>query len=865
MEPQNCRFWLAVTRCNLIDEETLRRFWESIPPEKRTLDGVDRRMARAAVQAGKLTIWQAQQILAGRWMGLRIGKYVLLDLIGQGGMGRVYLARDTRLHRPVAIKILSRERMSNPRALARFRREAKVGAQLQHENLVRIYDEGEALGVHYLVMEYIEGKNVARLVSEMVRIPPPAAADIARQVALGLQHLHEKGLLHRDVNPMNILVDNHGTAKLTDLGLAIDLEDAEDQVTRDGATVGTFDYISPEQARHPRSIDIRADIYSLGCTLYHMIAGHVPFPVPTLAEKLYAQQTMQPEPLQHQVPEVSRELDEIVQKMMRKLPEERYAQPRDVARALEPHAQRLGEVASASTIDQPAAEMDLFSSTPAPAQEKAPPGDSQLVAAVVEEGAGSGAESERSGAGAGADDSDPLDFISRIDFGLEPGLGSNTTTSGQEWKRPELPKIPRPVVLGIAGVLGVLLLATGLVILLRSGGDDRTGSAGKTQGVPAVSGSQRTASPGGLGSEKERPFLVYYHQDQTEQSEATIEDAIRRAMGRLAEIRVRGKGRIIIPRMSGAQRITRDLTMRAAEGAAPTLVLSMDGTHPWLLVSGNARLTLSNLDIVAESAAETRASGVPSSLIEADGSVLIQRCTFTARGKAPLQHVLMAGGRSTEITGCWFRGFDQPLRFDAFPDTTRVIRDCLFVRDRTSEAQSSWAVRLSPKTRPGTAGRPRSLVMERSTFVGLGAMLLDPVVPGAPFEIVLQSSAVRSPRLIGWGGTMREMDALLKWQGLSNRYEISGERWVTIPSAKQDAANPEPANLPTFAQGARSEQKSEAVAIPFFSPRLDESSEAGDFRMMQEPGDRIGIDPSQVGAPRGDEIGSSASSATTLR
>ena len=141
-------------------------------------------------------------------------------------------------------------------------------------------------------MEYIEGKNVGQLLAEGGPMPPATAAKIARQVALGLQHAHEKGLIHRDVNPQNILVTRDGTAKLTDLGLALDLGDQEEMVTRDGATVGTFDYIAPEQARHSRAVDTRSDIYSLGCTLYHMISGQVPFPGPSLPEKLYAHQTL---------------------------------------------------------------------------------------------------------------------------------------------------------------------------------------------------------------------------------------------------------------------------------------------------------------------------------------------------------------------------------------------------------------------------------------------------------------------------------------------------------------------------------------------------------------------------------------------
>jgi serine/threonine-protein kinase len=335
VDPQTSRFWQAALQSGLIDVDGLRGCWEGLPPEKRVADQLDRRLARQAVQAGLLTLWQAQQLLAGRSMGFKIDRYVLLDMIGQGGMGRVYLARDSRLNRRVALKILSPERVNNPRAIARFQREARVGAQLQHENLVRIYDEGEANGKCYLVMEYIEGRNIGSIIQEKGPIRPSMAARLVRQVALGLQHAQLKGLIHRDVNPYNILVTKDGAAKLTDLGLAIDLTE-QVQVTRDGATVGTFDYISPEQARHSHSVDTRSDIYSLGCTLYHMLTGQVPYPSPSLPEKLFGHQSVEPTPLRTLMPGVPEGLAEVVRKMMRKVPDERYANPLQVAQALEP-------------------------------------------------------------------------------------------------------------------------------------------------------------------------------------------------------------------------------------------------------------------------------------------------------------------------------------------------------------------------------------------------------------------------------------------------------------------------------------------------------------------------------------------------
>ena len=346
LDPQVSRFWQAALLSGLMDAQGLTACWDAIVPAKRDdPENLDRRLARQAVQLKSLTLWQAQQLLAGRSSGYKVDRYILLDLIGQGGMGRVYLARDSRLNRQVALKILSPERMSNPRAIARFQREARVGAQLQHENLVRIYDFGESNGRFFLVMEYIEGKTIGTLISEHGRLPPATAVRLGRQVAMGLEHAYLKGLIHRDVNPYNILVTRDGTAKLADLGLAIDLAE-EDHVTREGATVGTFDYVAPEQARHSHAADIRSDIYSLGCSMYHMCLGQVPFPSPSLPEKLFAHQALEPKPLDQLIPGFPEGLAAVISRMMRKSPDERYATPMQVVQALGPYTEEALTVAN---------------------------------------------------------------------------------------------------------------------------------------------------------------------------------------------------------------------------------------------------------------------------------------------------------------------------------------------------------------------------------------------------------------------------------------------------------------------------------------------------------------------------------------
>ncbi len=274
-------------------------------------------------------------------------------------------------------KILAPERMNNSRAVERFKREARVGAQLQHENLVRLYDFGQANGRYYLVMEYIEGKTIGALITAQGPMPAPTSARLAWQISLGLEHAHRKGLIHRDVNPYNILVTHEGIAKLADLGLAMDLAEDE-RVTREGATVGTFDYVAPEQARHSHSADIRSDIYSLGCTLYHMVAGQVPFPFPSLAEKLYAHQALEPVPLERLIPDIPTDFVEVVRRMMRKQPDERYATPLQAAQALEPFIEEYSRIRESEPLSVP-----MIVPQPTAQPEFSPPGLSENQAAIV--------------------------------------------------------------------------------------------------------------------------------------------------------------------------------------------------------------------------------------------------------------------------------------------------------------------------------------------------------------------------------------------------------------------------------------------------------------------------------------------------
>jgi serine/threonine protein kinase len=300
-------------------------------------------------QRGWLTTFQREHIRAGQLAGLRVGPYRLLEPLGAGGMGQVFKAWHPFMNRVVALKLIHPDRLGNAEAVARFLREIQVAAQLTHPNIVRAYDAAQAGDVHYLAMEFIEGRDLSRLIEERGPLPYAEACDLLRQAALGLQHAHERGLVHRDIKPANLLLTNDGVLKLLDLGLArtvkaplpeeVDtLPSAEPgaMLTISGAIMGTPDYMAPEQSFDSRTVDIRADIYSLGCTLYHLLVGKPPFASHrTLRAKVWAHREAAPDlPLYRVRPDVPAALQIIVDTLMAKHPAHRLATPMQVAQAL---------------------------------------------------------------------------------------------------------------------------------------------------------------------------------------------------------------------------------------------------------------------------------------------------------------------------------------------------------------------------------------------------------------------------------------------------------------------------------------------------------------------------------------------------
>jgi len=329
------------------------------------LTGDDPRpLARQLIHQGWLTPYQINQLLTGHGHELILGHYILLERLGEGGMGQVYKARHQKLGRIVALKVMRKDRMTEPDTIRRFQREVQAIAQLCHPNIVLAFDADEVHGIHFFAMEYFEGIDLNRLVRRLGALPVAKACDYIRQAACGLQHAHERGLVHRDVKPSNLLLTKGhppetATAliKILDMGLArLDLpaDDSESSqtLTQRGVIIGTADFIAPEQAMNPHGADIRCDLYSLGCTFYFLLTGRVPFAGGTPLEKLFRHRLEPARPIQELRPDVPELVAEIVARLLAKLPADRYQTPASLAEDL---ANVLAGGASLQTFDNLAA------------------------------------------------------------------------------------------------------------------------------------------------------------------------------------------------------------------------------------------------------------------------------------------------------------------------------------------------------------------------------------------------------------------------------------------------------------------------------------------------------------------------------
>jgi len=325
--------------------DTIARDLQPRFPDPRTL-------GKELLQRGWLTAYQLNQLALGRGAELVMGPYRVLERLGEGGMGQVFKARHQRLERVVALKLIRKELLADPEIVARFYREIQIISGLEHPNIIHAYDAGPLGPTHFLAMEYVEGTDLQRLVKQAGPLPPAQACDYVRQAALGLQYAHEKGLVHRDIKPSNLVLlkpsdGAQSTIKILDLGLArlqrsaVNQDPTQDDASHTltpagGVMLGTPDYAAPEQALDFHKADIRADIYSLGCTLFFLLAGQPPFAGGTVLQKLWQHQQAEPPALDQLRPNVPPKLAALLGRLLAKRPEDRYQTPAEVAAALEP-------------------------------------------------------------------------------------------------------------------------------------------------------------------------------------------------------------------------------------------------------------------------------------------------------------------------------------------------------------------------------------------------------------------------------------------------------------------------------------------------------------------------------------------------
>jgi serine/threonine protein kinase len=355
-------------------------------------------LAKELIHRHWLSGWQAQMILKGRVAELTLGSYLLLDHLGEGGMGKVYKARHQLMGRIVALKIIRKERLANPDTVRRFRREIQAAAQLTHPNVVLAYDADQIGDSHFFAMEFVDGIDLGKLVKDKGPLPIREACDYIRQAALGLQHAHDRGLIHRDIKPSNLLLTTSreetvraalsgvisanavermkstetilGVVKILDMGLARLQENADgnapSKLTHEGLVIGTPDFLAPEQARNSSKVDIRADLYGLGGTLYFLLTGQVPYPGGTPTEKLLKHAIDPPPEVLALRPDTPTPLVAILKKLLAKNPDDRYQVPGELAAELDPFCLEPGTLRPSGKFRPPPKKETPPASTPDP-------------------------------------------------------------------------------------------------------------------------------------------------------------------------------------------------------------------------------------------------------------------------------------------------------------------------------------------------------------------------------------------------------------------------------------------------------------------------------------------------------------------
>ncbi len=325
-EPSAKSFLKMVERSGIVSENRLKKVLDALSEKADGRVIKTTELASHLIDSGLITSWHTEKMMAGKYKGFFLGKYKLLGHLGTGGMSAVYLAEHRLSGKKFAVKVLPKKKVSDKSYLDRFYLEARAAASLDDPNVVRIYDICQEGQTHYMVMEYVEGADLYEIVKADGPLGINDAVDYIAQSCIGLAHAHDRKLVHRDIKPANLLLTKEGIVKILDLGLALVNQDEKESLTilYNEKVMGTADYLSPEQAVNSHLVDHRADIYSLGCTLYFLLTGHPPFPKGTLAQRIAMHQTKAPADIRESRPDCPAPLVDICNQMMMKKEDDRY-------------------------------------------------------------------------------------------------------------------------------------------------------------------------------------------------------------------------------------------------------------------------------------------------------------------------------------------------------------------------------------------------------------------------------------------------------------------------------------------------------------------------------------------------------------
>ncbi len=590
--------------------------------------GIDPRNVEAVitemVDTGVLSKWQAKKLYKGKYKGFFLGRYRLQSLLGKGGMSTVYLAEHALMRRRCAIKVLAPKLVNDKSFLERFQREAHAVASLDHPNIVRAYDVDQAVDggitIHFLVMEYVEGHSLHQHVAKNGPVDPLDLAFFLHQAALGLQHAHDAGFVHRDIKPGNLLLADDNTVKILDLGIARQSDEEEDSLTvTDGAKVlGTVDFLAPEQAIDSHTVDSRADLYSLGCTAYFLLTGRPPFPTGTVAQRLIQHQRSMPEPVGDTRDDVPADLEQIINQMMAKRPEDRFQSASEIAMVL---ANWLAENATDTwkshhpgVVESLSRTAEEYTETPASAQlsdswlpaEAGFAPDSSVefenVAPSEEEGLAAfltTLSSDSSGSSVLDDSNDSAPGTAK--------LGGQTTQQTRSKKKSSRPSEEsstserHPLILGAAAVV-VLAMGLGIAGLLTGSEDSGEGdSANAAADGGAATDAELGQSPEDLG----REVLV-----DSDGDFSTLSAALSFLAAHKDYYNARQGVPLSTVLVASGQTLTESISIDGAEGGFPQgirivaegetpITISPDGDKPALQLSNVEGLSFEGFEIDA--------------------------------------------------------------------------------------------------------------------------------------------------------------------------------------------------------------------------------------------------------------------------